>query len=206
MNDKFFSLSEEKQWKILNAGFRVFAGSSYKKAPVGEIAAEAGISKSLLFHYFHNKKEFYFYLWEKAAEITFAVMDEYKCYEPDDLFEAMYLGMRAKIKIMKEFPDLGVFAIRSFYENDPEVAEDVQKIYASVKSKRCLGALSNLDISKFRDGLDLTMMQKEMFLASEGYLWELIQRNVPLEPERIEKDFTKLLEFWKSIYYREEAR
>ena len=63
-----------------------------------------------------------------------------------------------------------------------------------------------MDLSKFRDDLDLDMMQREMFLASEGYLWELLQRNVPLEPERIEKDFTKLLEFWKSIYYREDAK
>ncbi len=57
MNNRFFSLPEEKQWRILNAGFRVFANHSNKKAPVGEIAAEAGISKSLLFYYFHNKKE-----------------------------------------------------------------------------------------------------------------------------------------------------
>ena len=206
MNDKFFSLPEEKQWKIINAGFRIFAHNSYKKAPVGEIAAEAGISKSLLFHYFHNKKEFYFFLWKKAAEITFTAMDEYKCYEPEDLFEAMYRGMYAKIKIMKEFPDLGIFAIRSFYEKDSEVAGEVQEIYAAVKSSRGFGALTNMDLSKFRDDLDLDMMQREMFLASEGYLWELLQRNVPLEPERIEKDFTKLLEFWKSVYYREDAK
>ena len=29
---------------------------------MSEIATEAGISKSLLFHYFKNKKEFYLYL------------------------------------------------------------------------------------------------------------------------------------------------
>ena len=89
MNDKFFSLPEEKQWRILNAGFRVFANHSYKKAPVSEIAAEAGISKSLLFYYFHNKKELYFFLWKKAAEISLDTLQECKCYEPDDLFEAM---------------------------------------------------------------------------------------------------------------------
>ena len=31
MNNRFFSLPEEKQWRILNAGFRVFANHSYKK-------------------------------------------------------------------------------------------------------------------------------------------------------------------------------
>ncbi|MDD6887682.1 MAG: TetR/AcrR family transcriptional regulator, partial [bacterium] len=39
MNDRFFSLPEEKQQAIINAGFRVFAQNSYRKSPMGEIAA-----------------------------------------------------------------------------------------------------------------------------------------------------------------------
>ena len=62
MNEKFFHLPEEKQQRILNAGFRVFSQNSYKRSPMSEIAAEAGISKSLLFFYFRNKKELYLFL------------------------------------------------------------------------------------------------------------------------------------------------
>lgn len=43
MNTKFFDLPEEKQ----------------KKALMSEIAGAANISKSLLFHYFQNKKTLY---------------------------------------------------------------------------------------------------------------------------------------------------
>ena len=67
MNDKFFSLPIEKQEAIVNAGFRVFSQNSYKKSPMSEIADVAGISKSLLFYYFHNKKELYLFLLEKCA-------------------------------------------------------------------------------------------------------------------------------------------
>ena len=70
MNEKFFSLPEEKQQEIINAGYRVFSQNTYKKSPVSEIAAEAGISKSLLFYYFRNKKELYLFLWEKCAQVT----------------------------------------------------------------------------------------------------------------------------------------
>lgn len=56
MNEKFFSLPEERQRAMLNAGYRVFAHNSYKKSPMSEIADAAGISKALLFHYFGNKK------------------------------------------------------------------------------------------------------------------------------------------------------
>lgn len=60
MNEKFFSLPQEKQQSILNAGYRVFSQNSYKNSPMSEIAAEAGISKSLLFHYFMIKSKYSF--------------------------------------------------------------------------------------------------------------------------------------------------
>ena len=56
MNEKFFSLPEERQRAMLNAGYRVFAHNSYKQSPMSEIADAAGISKALLFHYFGHKK------------------------------------------------------------------------------------------------------------------------------------------------------
>ena len=76
MNDKFYSLPKEKQDRIINAGFRVFSRNSYKKSPVQEIAQEAGISKSLLFFYFRNKKELYLFLWKKVEELVTGVLDE----------------------------------------------------------------------------------------------------------------------------------
>ena len=48
MNDKFFNLPLEKQQRIINAAYKVFSQSSYKKAPMSEIADEGGISKALL--------------------------------------------------------------------------------------------------------------------------------------------------------------
>jgi len=48
-------------------GFCVFSQNSYKKSPTSEIADAAGISKSLLFHYFYNKRELYLFLWEKMC-------------------------------------------------------------------------------------------------------------------------------------------
>ena len=63
--------------------------NQYKKAPTSEIAAEAGISKSLLFHYFHNKLELYLFLWKYAADLTKKYMCKYKVYETDNFFGIM---------------------------------------------------------------------------------------------------------------------
>ena len=38
MNDKFYSLSKEKQQAIINAVYRVFSQNSYKKSPMQEVA------------------------------------------------------------------------------------------------------------------------------------------------------------------------
>ena len=71
MNEKFSALPKEKQQAILRAGYRVFSQNSYKKSPMQEIAEEAGISKSLLFYYFRNKRALYLYLWDHCARTGF---------------------------------------------------------------------------------------------------------------------------------------
>ena len=78
MNERFFSLPAEKQQAIINAGYKVFSQNSYKNSPMSEIAEAAGISKSLLFHYFHNKKELYMFLWEMVqwGNIDMAEMEQ----------------------------------------------------------------------------------------------------------------------------------
>lgn len=122
MNDRFFSLPIEKQQAIINAGYRVFSQNSYKNSPMSEIADAAGISKSLLFHYFDNKKELYLFLWEKCAQITIEYLTQYDCYGQKELFESMERGMRAKMEIIRLYPDMGNFVLKAFYEKDPEIS------------------------------------------------------------------------------------
>lgn len=204
MNEKFYRLSAEKQQKILNAGFQVFSENSYKKSPVSEIADAAGISKSLLFFYFRNKKELYLFLWEKAAEITMEYLTAYKCYEPGDLFDMMERGMAAKFRIMEQYPYMAQFAIKAFYEKDENISEEIHKSYSRWFDSKAAHALAALNPDDYIPGLDLQMMYREMYWASEGYLWEMLQRGT-LNVPQMERDFERLLAFWKSIYLRKES-
>ena len=45
------------------------------------------------------------------------------------------------------------------------------------------------------------MMYQQMYWASEAYLWEEIQKG-QLDTDKLEKDFLKLMEFWKSVYLK----
>lgn len=198
MNKKFFNLPEEKRQRIINAGYRIFSQNSYKKSPVGEIAAEAGISKSLLFYYFQNKKELYLFLWEEACDMTVQALIEAECYDLDDLFEMIYRGMKAKLKIIERYPDLTAFIMKAFYEKEPELADAVHDSYNKRKERISLGMVK---LDNFREGLDLEMMLKEMYWATEGYIWEALQKG-PLNAAKLEKDFVKMIEFWKFIYLK----
>ncbi len=204
MNERFYSLPEAKQQAILNAGYRVFSQNSYKNSPMSEIAEEAGISKSLLFHYFRNKKELYLFLWDKCAEISIEYMTRYGCYGGTKLFEAMERGMLAKMEIIRRYPDMGVFTIRAFYEKDEEICSAIQESYHKYFSLKADRTQLNLDPAQFAEGVDIAMMYREMYWASEGYLWEKVQQGGGMDVDGMEKDFRKLLDFWKSVYLRKE--
>lgn len=203
MNEKFFCLPEDRQQAIINAGYRVFSQNSYKNSPMSEIADAAGISKSLLFHYFHNKKELYLFLWDRCAETTIEFLTKYECYSQKGLFESMEQGMRAKIELIRLYPDMGSFTIKAFYEKDPEINAAVQKSYHKYFNLKADKARLNFDPEQFIPGLDISMMYHEMYWATEGYLWEMVQRE-SVDIDRMEQDFTKLMNFWKSVYLRKE--
>ena len=203
MNEKFFSLPEEKRQAIINAGYRVFSQNTYKNSPMSEIADAAGISKSLLFHYFRNKKELYLFLWDNCAETTIRYLTEYGCYGQTELFESMERGMRAKMEIIRRYPDMANFTIKAFYETDQEICAAVQASYHKYFNLKADKTRLNLDPAQFVAGLDVPMMYREMYWASEGYLWEMVQRG-HVDMEQMERDFSRLMAFWKQVYLRKE--
>ena len=56
---------------------------------------------------------------------------------------------------------------------------------------------------QFIPGLDIPMMYRDMYWASEGFLWEMVQRG-NVDMQQMEKGFTERIDFWKSIYLRKE--
>jgi len=199
MNDKFYSLPEEKQRRIINAGYRVFSLNSYKKSPMSEIAAEAGISKSLLFHYFKNKRELYLFLWDEAVRFAKMSMQKTYCYDTDDFFEMMRRGLYEKVRLMRIHPYMAVFTVRAFYEKEPGISEAVQGSYQALTAAASAEAISRLGTAQFKEGIDLEMMLRQMYLASEGYMWEMVQRG-DIDAEKLQADGERMVSFWKEIY------
>ncbi|MBQ8180636.1 MAG: TetR/AcrR family transcriptional regulator [Ruminococcus sp.] len=201
MNERFYALPEDKRNSIISAGFRVFSQYSYKNSPMSEIAAEAGISKSLLFYYFKNKKELYLFLCRYSAELTEQEMIRQKCYEKEDFFDIFLSGLKVKVQLMRQYPDLSLFQLKAYYEKDKSLRPDINQLIGQYSGYENQSEMLKLDKEQFIEGLDLEMMYTDMFLASQGYLWKKLQSDT-IDPDQMEKDFIRMIEFWRSLYSR----
>ena len=149
--------------------------NQYKKAPTSEIAAEAGISKSLLFHYFHNKQELYIFLWNHAADLTKKYMCKYKVYETDDFFEMMRRGLMAKCAVMRKYTFLSLFSINSYFETEPDIQSTIRK------------------------DIEFVRIYKEILYASEGMLkhW---YRTENYDVTVFEQEYLEMINHWEMVY------
>ena len=95
------------------------------------------------------------------------------------------------------------FTIRAFYEKDTDIFAAVQESCHKYFKFKANKTLLNMNPEQFIPGLDIAMMCKDMYWASEGYLLEMVQRG-SVNMEQMEKDFSKLMSFWKSVYLRKE--
>ena len=107
------------------------------------------------------------------------------------------------MEIIRLYPDMGSFVIKAFYEKDAEICAAIQESYHKYFNLKADKTLLNMNPEQFIPGLDIGMMYRDMYWACEGYLWEMVQRgNVDID--EMEKGFSKLMNFWKSIYLRKE--
>lgn len=61
-SDAFFKLEEEKKNKLLESAMKEFSALPYEKVSVFKIAQKAGISRSVFYYYFKDKRDIYNYL------------------------------------------------------------------------------------------------------------------------------------------------
>jgi AcrR family transcriptional regulator len=198
MNEKFFQLPLEKQERIINAAYNVFAYNSYKKAPMSEIAEAGDISKSLLFYYFKNKKDLYLFLWDNAIKQARKVAKEYGVWESTDFFDIIYKFVLVKCDILRTYPSLYQFSVKAYYEEYAEIKLGIHRGFDDDTDIQNI-KWSSIDISNLRDDIDIKLLYKEIMFVVDGYLRQMMLSG-KLDADKIEKDFTLLIEQWKKIY------
>lgn len=168
----FANLPPDRQQKIEDAAMEAFGQNGYKKTSVSDVAAAAGISKAMVFHYFGTKKQLYLHLTGTA---TRTVIEEVLCkFDPrvTDFFERLELAAALKQAALKRHPPIYSYLKSMYYEDDPEVKNDVRAALRSEDNKRLASeySLQGIDISKFKEGVDPRLVLTLLVRYSYGYL------------------------------------
>ena len=83
-------IREESQQKILNSAFRLMSVNGYESTSIAQIAADAGISKGLMYNYFSSKEELLKALINRTLEEGESVMTEVFSNDPVQTLENVF--------------------------------------------------------------------------------------------------------------------
>ncbi|MGC6176734.1 TetR/AcrR family transcriptional regulator [Lacrimispora sp. 38-1] len=200
--EKLKELSEEKQQPIIEAALKCFGKHGYKKASMGDIAKGSGVSKPMLFHYFGTKRDLYLYLSEYVRTV---MVDAYKRNKIDvcsDLFERITAASRMKMSILKKYPNILKFIISMFDETDEEVIDITKKIMPEAQQFSYSLVVKKEDAAKFKEGVDIDVVMRLMFLMAEGYAHEMSDGRCDLG--EITEELEKTIHMLKCNLYKEE--
>lgn len=204
MNEAFYELPKEKQKAIYNAAMEVFGNYEYKRASTDLIATKAGVSKGLLFYYFHNKKALYLHTFEYVSKIVEDAISDKHLSEITDFFELIAYGTEKKVKMLIENPFIMRFSIRCFYSQKEDMSDEIQTEISNGKSKKYDTYFKNLELSKFKEEIDPERIYHMLVWMTDGYLHSRQMEGKPIEIEDIKKEFTQWAAMFRSIAYKEE--
>lgn len=203
MNEKFFALVPEKQDAVINAGLHVFAAYDYRHASTDMIAKRAGISKSLLFHYFGNKKEFYLFLYDYAIRYFMDQLRGLYDHSKTDFFDILADAQLAKMELAKRYPDLSQFLIQGYLDKDIEIEASVSEQFISLVDGSKARTLERVDRTKFKDTITAEEAWNVVVWVSEGYVKGL-PPDWTEDIQGVSQVFLDYLELLRRHFYREE--
>lgn len=203
INEKFFNLPEEKQTNIINASIYVFSKNDFRHASTDDIAARASISKGLLFHYFINKKTLFSYTYKYSMELLYNTMVDSDIWKITDFIELCKVSGCMKLDMTKKYPYIFEFIMRAYYDTNPDIKGIVGKYNNYMMNDVSKEMLKNIDYSKFKDGIDLSMVINIIFWTGEGFLKNREDRIVE-DYDSINDEYKKYIDMFKICFYKEE--
>jgi len=169
---KFLNLNPEKQDRILNAALKEFAQKGYQNASTNEIVKEAEISKGLLFHYFNNKKGLYLFLHDHFLDIFMEEIHAKINWSEKDIFKRYGDIARLKFEVYQKYPEMFSFIKNVYSEDATEVRADLERRKKELLSKGYQDLFGDIDISKFKEGIDIKRAINIIYWTMEGFSYQ----------------------------------
>ena len=172
--ENFFKIRAEKQEHIVNAAFRVFGRQGFRKASIGDIAQEAGITKGMITYYFGSKKTLYMYLVEVSQSRLVKAMQQQLADSPvTDFFERLKIATDVQVAAVKEHPALISFQNSVYYETDPVVAPELTEMLTAEHMRCDKILLEGSDLSTIQPAANSALITKFVMWATDGFFEQL---------------------------------
>jgi len=187
---KFLNLDVDRRNAIINAALKEFASKGYDDASTNVIAKESGISKALMFHYVSNKKDFFLFLYDYCLEIIKEEYFELVDYNEKDILERLRQTYLLKIKVLRKHPWIFDFTKVAVFTESSAVKEELDERRKNTEMASYEKFYGDIDMSKFRDGLDIEKCKQLIFWSVGGYANQLLE--VMRNTEPVEFDYEKI--------------
>jgi len=115
---------DRRRTQLLELGIDLFTRHAYEDISIDDLAAEAGISKGLLYHYFRSKREFYVETVRAASRRLQLLTTPDPALPPPDRLRA---AIDAHLRYIQEHGAVYVAVYRSGVAIAPEVREILEQ-------------------------------------------------------------------------------
>jgi TetR/AcrR family transcriptional regulator len=173
MRDKLEKMEQERKEKLVNAALKEFAVKGYDEASTNIIAKEAGLSKSLLFHYVGSKRELFLLLYEIAIK---TIMDDFFGsidLQQKDMIERCQQIAFVKMEVLHKYPQLFDFFKTAIDATSEEVKPDLEKRNKGLRSIGFENLFDGVDKSLFRDDIEPDRAVKMVTWFMNGFADEI---------------------------------
>jgi AcrR family transcriptional regulator len=146
-----------------------FAKHGYNSASTNRIVEKAEISKGILFHYFKNKKGLYFYLLRHTIDI---LTQKYEAVAPTfdrEVFAKIQQMTIFKLELIEQFPIEHDLMTKAMQETNEDIQAEVASIIAETTGRAMVMLFQDMDISKFRPGVDIQKAIEVITWTLEGF-------------------------------------
>jgi TetR/AcrR family transcriptional regulator len=179
----------------LNAAMKEFAQKGFKNASTDAIVQEAAISKGALFHYFNNKKDLFFFLYD---------------YTVDTITNGIARRRQAtllKIDLLQKHPEMYDFLAAAYMEDASEVKSDLESRNKGLIATSKVFLNEGIDTSKFKEDVDAKRAIDIITWTIEGFTNKEMERvkNFSLYEQNFNEVLKELdiyLEMLKKSFYK----
>jgi AcrR family transcriptional regulator len=185
------SKATEQRQRVLTGAAEIFSRRGYRATTMNEIAAEVGLSKPTLYHYFHNKEELLIRLYEDVMNESLATALLIAKTVPAPL-EALRQLIAYRVRYTCENQAIH----KVFFEEEEELPAHL--LDTVVDRRRQFEDVMKDHFARHLAASGRTLETSETVfvntcLGAANWVYKWYAPNGPLEPEQLGKDIADLV-------------